>query len=120
MLTRWNIAAIEHWVLSNVKKTIPESVQQTWHEYRSAMKNAEKEELGDNHVSEDVEKVGWGVEKAQESYRADASKSTRSFIPNPAFSLALRQIVLGLELRLFHQWLEDWKILRRLHVKIGS
>lgn len=43
------------------------------------MKKAEKEELGDNHVSEDVEKIGWGVEKAQESYHADASKSTRFF-----------------------------------------
>lgn len=72
------IAAIEHWVLTSVKKAIPESFQQTWHEYRAAMKTAEKEELGDNHVSEDVEKVGWGVEKAQESYRADASRSTYS------------------------------------------
>lgn len=64
------------------------------------MKKAEKEELGDNHVSEDVEKVGWGVEKAQESYHADASKSTRSarsilFL----FSLS-RCLVLGLETRL--------------------
>lgn len=85
-----------------MKKVIPESVQQKWHEYRSAMKTAEKEELGDNHVSEDVEKVGWGVEKAQESYRADASKSTRS--PNPVqpcffFPCSSRWLVLSLALR---------------------
>lgn len=36
----------------------------------------EKEELGDNHISEDIEKVGWGVEEAQQAHTADASKST--------------------------------------------
>lgn len=100
-------AAIEDWVLSNVKKAIPESVQQTWHDYRASLKKAEKEELGDNHVSKDVEKAGWGVDKAQESYQADASKSTRS--PSSPVLLFLSRhdkVGLGLELRLFRPWLE--------------
>lgn len=53
------------------------------------MKKTEKEELGDNHVSEDVEKVGWGVEKAQESYRADASRLTFSLSTLLVFFLVL-------------------------------
>jgi len=69
-------AAIETWVVSHIKQIIPESVQQQWHDWRNAAKSVEQEELGDNHVSEDIEKVGWGVEKAQEAHTADASKST--------------------------------------------
>lgn len=69
------IAEVEHWVMDGVKKVVPESVKQRWHEYRAAFKDAEKEELGDNHVSEDIEKVGWGVEKAQERHKEEASKS---------------------------------------------
>lgn len=70
-------AAIEEWVVSHVKQIIPESVQQQWHDWRAAAKGAEKEELGDNHVSEDIEKIGWGVEEAQQAHTADASKSIR-------------------------------------------
>ena len=69
------IAEVEHWIMAGVKRVVPESVKQRWHEYRAAFKEAEKEELGDNHVSEDVEKVGWGVEKAQERHKEEASKS---------------------------------------------
>lgn len=68
------IAEVEHWVMAGVKRVVPESVKERWHEYRAAFKEAEKEELGDNHVSEDVEKVGWGVEKAQERHKEEASK----------------------------------------------
>lgn len=71
-------AAIEEWILSNVKKFIPEGAKERWHEWRAAVRDVEKEELGDNHVSEDVEKLGWGVEEAQERHKADASKSGRS------------------------------------------
>lgn len=65
--------------MSNVKQFIPESVKQTWHEWRAAVKGVEKEELGDNHISEDVEMVGWGVEQAQQRHKADASKLEHSF-----------------------------------------
>jgi N-terminal acetyltransferase 2 len=72
------IAEAERWVMDGVKKIVPESVKERWHEYRAAFKDAEKKELGNNHVSEDVEKVGWGVEKAQEKYKEEASKSPSS------------------------------------------
>lgn len=73
-LTRKDIAAIEDWILSNVKRFVPDSVKEMWHEWHAAAKGAEKEEVGDNHISEDLEKVGWGVEEAQERHKADASK----------------------------------------------
>ncbi|KAI7777175.1 hypothetical protein LA080_003907 [Diaporthe eres] len=71
------IAEVERWVMAGVKKVVPESVKERWHEYRAAFKDAEREELGDNHVSEDVEKVGWGVEKAQERHTEEASLATQ-------------------------------------------
>lgn len=74
------------------------------------MKKTEKEELGDNHVSEDVEKVGWGVEKAQESYRADASRLTFSLSTLLVFffgpSCAMTKLFWVWKLRLFQQWQE--------------
>lgn len=83
------IAEVERWVMAGLKKVVPESVKERWHEYRAAFKDAEREELGDNHVSEDVEKVGWGVEKAQERHKEEASKShihalrTSAFLHHP-------------------------------------
>lgn len=79
------IAEVEHWVMAGIKRVVPESVKQRWHEYRAAFKDVEREELGDNHVSEDVEKVGWGVEKAQERHKEEASKSPRSYALLPCF-----------------------------------
>lgn len=77
-------AAIEEWVVSNFKKIIPEGVKQQFNEWRAAWhgtyKDAENKELGDNHISEEVEKVGWGVEEAQQAHKADASKSTYNLI----------------------------------------
>lgn len=79
LTTNDSIAAIEEWVISNVQKIIPDGVKQQWHDWRDAVKGVEKEELGNNHISEDVEKVGWGVEEAQMAHKADASKSTTLF-----------------------------------------
>lgn len=73
-------AAIEEWVVSNAKRAIPESVKHQFNEWRAAWhatyKGLEKEEVGDNHISEEIEKVGWGVEEAQQAHKADASKFT--------------------------------------------
>ncbi|CAN8106019.1 unnamed protein product [Discula destructiva] len=81
LLVKWagteRIATIEEWVVSHVQQIIPESAQQQWHDWRGAMKGAEKDEVGDNHISEDIEKVGWGVEKAQQAHKADASLATQ-------------------------------------------
>lgn len=81
------IAEVERWVMAGVKKVVPESVKERWHEYRAAFKDVEREELGDNHVSEDVEKVGWGVEKAQERHKEEASKSHINPLRTSAFLL---------------------------------
>lgn len=75
------IAEVERWVMAGVKKIVPDSVKERWQEYRAALKDAEKEELGDNSASEGIEKVGWGVEKAQERHKEEASESRPHEIP---------------------------------------
>ncbi|KAI1806020.1 hypothetical protein F4811DRAFT_512404 [Daldinia bambusicola] len=71
------IGAIEHWVVSNVSKLIPDSVRTRWREYRQALKEAEKESRGDAEISEKVETAGWGVEEAEERHKAEASLGTQ-------------------------------------------
>lgn len=69
------IGEIEHYIVSNAKKLIPQSVQDRWHAYRQALKTGEKENIGNNDISEHLEMAGWGVEEAQARNRAEASKS---------------------------------------------
>ncbi|KAI1136195.1 hypothetical protein F5Y05DRAFT_415378 [Hypoxylon sp. FL0543] len=71
------IGEIEHWVLSNIKKVIPESVRNWWHEYRKALKESEKEQVGNDEISEHVEMAGWGVEEAERRHKAEASLGTQ-------------------------------------------
>lgn len=71
------IGEFEHWIVSNVQKAIPQSIQDRWHEYRKALKEAEKENTGDNEISEHVERVGWGVEEAEAAHQAEASLGTQ-------------------------------------------
>ena len=61
-------------MVSNVAKVIPTRVKEFWNEYRNALKEAEHKEVGDNHISEDVEMVGWGVKEAEEKNKSEASK----------------------------------------------
>lgn len=61
-------------MLSHMERVIPQSVKTFWHNYRQALKDAEKEQLGDNQISEDVEMVGWGVKEAEEKNKSEASK----------------------------------------------
>lgn len=74
------IAAVEHVVMSKVKAMVPEGAKEWWHEYSSALKDAEKEQLGSNDISDDVDKVTWGVEEAAERNKQEASES---FEPAP-------------------------------------
>lgn len=67
------IAEAEEYVVSNAKKVIPEGVKQWWHDYRSALKQASKENLGEG-VTQEVEMAGWGVAEAEEKNKAEASK----------------------------------------------
>ncbi|KAI0144239.1 hypothetical protein F4776DRAFT_653525 [Hypoxylon sp. NC0597] len=71
------IGEIEHFVVSNVKKVIPQSVRNWWHEYREALKESEREHLGNGEISEHVEMAGWGVEEAERRNKAEASLGTQ-------------------------------------------
>ncbi|KAI0134475.1 hypothetical protein BJ170DRAFT_201832 [Xylariales sp. AK1849] len=71
------IGEFEHFVVSNVKKAIPQNMQDKWHEYWEALKGIEKEELGNDEISEHVEMAGWGVEEAQARHTAEASLGTQ-------------------------------------------
>lgn len=81
MLVRYlgtdKIGEWEHIVVSNVNKVIPQSIQNTWHEWRSAMKKAEQDTIGGERVNDAVEMVGWGVEEAEKKHKADASLATQ-------------------------------------------
>ncbi|KAJ9164682.1 Peptide alpha-N-acetyltransferase Nat2 [Coniochaeta hoffmannii] len=70
------IAEAEEYVVSNAKKVIPEGVKQWWHDYRSALKQASKENLGEG-VTQEVEMAGWGVAEAEEKNKAEASLATQ-------------------------------------------
>lgn len=67
--------ALEHYVVSNAKKVIPENVKTWWHDYRQSMRSAEKENFGNDEISEHVEMATWGVEEADARNKAEASKS---------------------------------------------
>ncbi|KAK8131479.1 peptide alpha-N-acetyltransferase [Apiospora sp. TS-2023a] len=71
------IGALEHYVVSNAKKVIPENVKTWWHEYRQSMKSAEKEHFGNDEISEHVEMATWGVEEADARNKAEASLGTQ-------------------------------------------
>ena len=60
--------------MSNIKRLIPQSVEAKWHEYKEAVKQAERQMTGKQEVSEHVEMAGWGVEEAQERNKKDASE----------------------------------------------
>jgi N-terminal acetyltransferase 2 len=75
-------------VTTNAQKLIPQSWKDRWHSYRTALKEAEKESLGDNDISEHVEMAGWGVEEAQARHKAEASKSFS--IRASVFSISFR------------------------------
>lgn len=70
------IAAVEHYVVSNVKQLIPENVREWWHDYRAQMKQASREKLGEE-VTQNVEMAGWGVEEAEQKNKSQASESCR-------------------------------------------
>ncbi|KAK6076803.1 peptide alpha-N-acetyltransferase Nat2 [Seiridium cupressi] len=68
---------IEHYIVSNVKKAIPQSVKDRYNEYRAALKKEEKETFGNDNISEHVEMAGWGVEEAEARNQAEASLGTQ-------------------------------------------
>lgn len=55
-------AHLEHIVVSNVQKVIPERVQTWWSEYREAAKKATRERTGE---IDEIDIVGHGVAEAE-------------------------------------------------------
>lgn len=68
-------------MVSNISKVIPQSARDWWHEYRGALKTAEKENIGNDEISEHVEMAGWGVEEAERRHKAEASESGPGIFP---------------------------------------
>ncbi|OAA76935.1 hypothetical protein LEL_06619 [Akanthomyces lecanii RCEF 1005] len=68
---------IEHAVVSTVSQFIPDSIRQKWRDYWQSVKKTESDTLGNGDVSETVEMMGWGVEKAQEHHDEEASLGTQ-------------------------------------------
>ncbi|KAK4153209.1 hypothetical protein C8A00DRAFT_15553 [Chaetomidium leptoderma] len=69
------IAHLEHVVVSNAQKVIPERVQTWWLEYRQAAKKAERERTGETG---ELEILGHGVEEAEKrSKQEGASLATQ-------------------------------------------
>lgn len=64
----------EDFVVSNVKALIPDSLEQTWRDWRKAMRRKELEITGDDDFSETLEMATWGVEEATTANKRDASK----------------------------------------------
>ncbi|KAM0366549.1 hypothetical protein ACHAO7_006032 [Fusarium culmorum] len=71
------IGEVEHRVMSTVKQMIPDSVREAWHTYWQSFRKAEAKALGDDEISDKMEMATWGVEKAQERNRVDASLATQ-------------------------------------------
>jgi len=67
----------EHIIVSNVKRIIPESVKQAWHDWRVSMKKAEHEFVGGEEINDTVEMAGWGVEEAEKKNKSNASLATQ-------------------------------------------
>ncbi|TGJ87052.1 hypothetical protein E0Z10_g1780 [Xylaria hypoxylon] len=68
------IGELEHWLVSNISKAIPDSLINRWNEYRSALKEARQ---GQSNGDEQVEVAGWGVEQAEQRNKSEASLGTQ-------------------------------------------
>jgi hypothetical protein len=67
------IAEIEEYVVSNAQKFIPERAKEFWRQYRGALKQSERETVGNNDISDNAEMAGWGVKEAEERNKEGAS-----------------------------------------------
>ncbi|KAI1041741.1 hypothetical protein LB505_010224 [Fusarium chuoi] len=63
--------------MSSIKQMIPDTVREAWHTYWQSFKKAEARALGDDDISDKMEMATWGVEKAEERNRTDASLATQ-------------------------------------------
>lgn len=75
------LGEVEHRVMSTVKQMIPDSLREAWHTYWQSFRKAEARALGDDDISDKMEMATWGVEKAQERNRVDASEYHPTGLP---------------------------------------
>lgn len=68
------IAGVEQWVMGHVRAMVPEGAKEWWREYSEALRGAEKEQLGDNSITDDMDKASWGIEEADERNKVEASE----------------------------------------------
>ncbi|KXX82866.1 N-terminal acetyltransferase 2 [Madurella mycetomatis] len=64
------IAHLEHIVVSNAQKFIPERVQERWREYRQSLREARRERTGETG---ELEIIGHGVAEAEERSKQDGA-----------------------------------------------
>ena len=69
-----SLGKIEHAVVSTVSSIIPDSIREKWRDSWKSVKKTESDALGNENVSDTVEMVSWGVERAQEQHNEEASK----------------------------------------------
>ncbi|KAF5532756.1 n-acetyltransferase NAT2 [Fusarium mexicanum] len=67
------IGEVEHRVMSSIKQMIPDTVREAWHTYWQSFKKVEARAIGDDDISDKMEMATWGVEKAEERNRTDAT-----------------------------------------------
>jgi len=75
------LGEVEHRVMSTIKQMIPDSVREAWQTYWQSFRKAEARALGDDDISDKMEMATWGVEKAQERNRVDASECHPTGLP---------------------------------------
>ncbi|KAI0394108.1 hypothetical protein F5Y17DRAFT_458279 [Xylariaceae sp. FL0594] len=72
------IGAFEHFVISNAKKVIPQSVRDKYNEYRASWKGDQQQQQQEKEEgSTTVDGSGWGVEEAEERNKSEASLGTQ-------------------------------------------
>lgn len=74
-LGRAMTGAFEHYIVSHIKRVIPESVQTFWHEYRDALRRVSVEVTGGEEAGQAAETAVVGhAEHAVEKDKSGASK----------------------------------------------
>ncbi|KAH8590253.1 hypothetical protein B0O99DRAFT_664179 [Bisporella sp. PMI_857] len=67
----------EEKIISRIKSAVPDAVKQQWSDWRKAMRRAEIDLTGDDHVSDGVEMASWGIGEAEKNNKSEASLATQ-------------------------------------------
>lgn len=75
--------------MTYVKKMIPDSIEEKWHNYRKSLKEAEMENIGNDDISEHIEMAGWGVEEAERRNKGPGASEFAPFLRSDYFETAM-------------------------------